>query len=195
VAYTNSYIGTEATLLYDYDEVRNSLATQNPPNAGTLITVGSSGITVNLYGIDDSTARLLTINPPDNGRLNTVASNILALNPTDRTTDLDFYYDSTAMANVGYIAVNVAGTNNDNLYTINTAIGTLSTPARIGFGILIINIAVMPRYRGPVRIKNVTASLSVKVYPNPAGSFITVSTFNTPTALTNVVITDVAGRT
>lgn len=46
-AYTNSYIGTQSTALYDYDETLNILVTQNPPNAGTLNTVGSSGIVVN----------------------------------------------------------------------------------------------------------------------------------------------------
>lgn len=46
-AYINSYPGSEATVLYDYDESLNILATQNPPNNGTLNTIGSSGITVN----------------------------------------------------------------------------------------------------------------------------------------------------
>ncbi len=46
-AYTNSYIGSEATTLYDYDQSLNILATQIPPNDGTLNTIGSSGITVN----------------------------------------------------------------------------------------------------------------------------------------------------
>jgi hypothetical protein len=45
-AYTNSYIGSEATTLYDYDHLLNVLATQVPPNNGTLNTVGSSGIIV-----------------------------------------------------------------------------------------------------------------------------------------------------
>lgn len=46
-AYTNSYIGSEVTTLYDYDQNLNILATQIPPNNGTLNTVGSSGISVN----------------------------------------------------------------------------------------------------------------------------------------------------
>jgi trimeric autotransporter adhesin len=47
VAYTNSYLGMATTTLYDYDESLNILAIQNPPNNGTLNTVGSSGILVN----------------------------------------------------------------------------------------------------------------------------------------------------
>nr|MBP6732708.1 DUF4394 domain-containing protein [Chitinophagales bacterium] len=47
-AYTNSYIASTATTLYNYDDSLNVLTTQNPPNAGSLNTVGNSGITINL---------------------------------------------------------------------------------------------------------------------------------------------------
>ena len=48
VAYTNSFIGASDTKLFAYDDSLNILATINPPNVGTLNTVGSSGIMVNL---------------------------------------------------------------------------------------------------------------------------------------------------
>jgi hypothetical protein len=46
VAYTNSVAGTTAatTTLYNYDLSLNILTTQNPPNNGTLNTVGATGI-------------------------------------------------------------------------------------------------------------------------------------------------------
>lgn len=47
VAYTNSYIGSEATTLYDYDEALNVLTTQIPPNNGTLNTIGSTNLSLN----------------------------------------------------------------------------------------------------------------------------------------------------
>ncbi|MBK8563313.1 MAG: DUF4394 domain-containing protein [Saprospiraceae bacterium] len=47
VAYTNSFNGTTATTLFDYDLMLNVLATQIPPNNGTLNTIGASGIMVN----------------------------------------------------------------------------------------------------------------------------------------------------
>ncbi len=47
VAYTNSYIGTTSTTLYNYDDSLNILTSQIPPNDGTLNTVGASGIAVN----------------------------------------------------------------------------------------------------------------------------------------------------
>jgi trimeric autotransporter adhesin len=47
-AYSNSYIGTDTTTLYDIDQALNILAIQNPPNNGTLHTIGISGITIYL---------------------------------------------------------------------------------------------------------------------------------------------------
>ena len=48
-AYTNSVAGTTAaaTMLYNYDLSLNILTTQNPPNNGTLNTVGATAIVVN----------------------------------------------------------------------------------------------------------------------------------------------------
>jgi hypothetical protein len=45
-AYTNSFIGSTATTLYDIDLAASRLVTQNPPNAGTLNTVGTLGVNV-----------------------------------------------------------------------------------------------------------------------------------------------------
>ena len=40
-AYTNNVAGATSTVLYDIDTRRDVLVTQAPPNAGTLVTVGS----------------------------------------------------------------------------------------------------------------------------------------------------------
>ena len=45
-AYTNSFAGTAATTLYDLDGTGNVLATQLPPNDGTLVDVGALGVDV-----------------------------------------------------------------------------------------------------------------------------------------------------
>ncbi len=50
-AYTNSYAGALTTLLYNYDQALNILTNQNPPNDGTLLTIGSSGITQNVTDV------------------------------------------------------------------------------------------------------------------------------------------------
>lgn len=45
-AYTNSAVGAVSTSLYDLDAAQNSLVLQNPPNNGTLTTVGPLGLDV-----------------------------------------------------------------------------------------------------------------------------------------------------
>lgn len=42
-AYTNSFLGATTTTLFDIDSTLDILTTQNPPNNGTLNTVGSLG--------------------------------------------------------------------------------------------------------------------------------------------------------
>ena len=52
-AYTNSFDVTETTQLYDIDTLLNTLVLQDPPNDGTLVTVGDTGIDVDtLAGFD-----------------------------------------------------------------------------------------------------------------------------------------------
>jgi hypothetical protein len=41
--YTNSFAGATSTTLYDIDNARHALVIQNPPNDGTLTTVGALG--------------------------------------------------------------------------------------------------------------------------------------------------------
>jgi hypothetical protein len=54
-AYTNNFAGAGATTLYDIDSGQDVLAIQNPPNAGTLVTVGPLGVdTTDRVGFDIS---------------------------------------------------------------------------------------------------------------------------------------------
>lgn len=56
-AYTNSFAGALVTVLYDIDSNTDALLIQNPPNNGTLNTVGSLGVnTSDVVGFDISQA-------------------------------------------------------------------------------------------------------------------------------------------
>ena len=56
-AYTNNVAGATSTALYDLDTRRDLLVQQNPPNAGTLVTVGSLRLPVgSVAGFDIVTA-------------------------------------------------------------------------------------------------------------------------------------------
>lgn len=119
--YTNSYIGTEATTLYVYDESLNILATQNPPNNGVLNTIGSSGIMVN---------------------------------PANRTTDLDIWFNAATRTNMAFLAANTLNTN-DDLYQVNLNTGAATSLGLIGSGMAIKDIAgvinrTLPPLMGPV---------------------------------------------
>jgi hypothetical protein len=61
-AYTNSFANTEATQLYDIDAVLDSLLLQNPPNDGTLQTIGDLGFDLDLLGGFD----IVSASPDDN---------------------------------------------------------------------------------------------------------------------------------
>ena len=49
-AYTNSFDGTETTQLYDIDTLLNDLVLQDPPNDGTLQTIGDLGVNFDTLG-------------------------------------------------------------------------------------------------------------------------------------------------
>lgn len=52
-AYTNSFAGATSTTLYDIDITRGVLVIQNPPNIGTLVTIGNLGVfSTNQVGFD-----------------------------------------------------------------------------------------------------------------------------------------------
>lgn len=52
-AYTNSFSGATTTTLYDIDTGSDTLFTQNPPNAGTLVSVGPLGVNaIDVNGFD-----------------------------------------------------------------------------------------------------------------------------------------------
>jgi Domain of unknown function (DUF4394) len=49
-AYTNSFDGTDSTELYEIDTLLNDVVLQNPPNDGTLVTVGDLGLDFDTLG-------------------------------------------------------------------------------------------------------------------------------------------------
>ena len=51
-AYTNSFAGAGSTTLFDIDNARHALVIQNPPNDGTLTTVGALGTSNDAVAFD-----------------------------------------------------------------------------------------------------------------------------------------------
>jgi hypothetical protein len=47
-AYTNNFAGATSTRLFDLDESSNFFTLQDPPNAGTLVRIGTAGLGVDI---------------------------------------------------------------------------------------------------------------------------------------------------
>lgn len=96
VAYTNSFVGSVATELYDADYRNDLLSVQNPPNSGTL------------------TAPLPL----------TIAPNFVFTDPT--SLGMDIYYNPSTNTNVGYlteVTVRPNGFSASNTYSLNLSTG------------------------------------------------------------------------
>lgn len=146
VAYTNSFSGSVTTTLYDYDVALNILATQLPPNNGTLNTVGSSGITVN--GAEPSVDLDIFSDM-------VAATNVayLAANTGSSTND-NFY---TINLSTGMVSlVNGIGYG---IAVRNIAVKQGGAPPRLAAG---------------TTIDKLFTENSVKVYPNPTSGSLTI---------------------
>ncbi|RZK40703.1 MAG: DUF4394 domain-containing protein [Hymenobacter sp.] len=153
-AYTNSYIGSSATTLYNLDETNSRLVSQIPPNDGTLNTVGALGVATNgasqasdldIYynpttgtnvaymtsAISTSTAATSTLYTVNLTTGAATAVGNLGSGALVAITDITFAIDRPAAlpALTGQLAYALAGTN---LLTFDTALpGTIRTSLSI----------------------------------------------------------------
>ncbi len=127
VAYTNSYIGSTSTTLYDFDELNTTAAT-TPGN----------------------TAILSIQNPPNNGVLIAPVNVTFDGFPTGspQAIDIDIYFNPTTGLNEAYLTEVTAG-GSSNFYSLNLATGAATrrgntVPAVIPFQIRDIAVAIAP---------------------------------------------------
>lgn len=188
-----SLAATDGNLAYAINDPMNGTM----PDVGSVAYVNSfaGATTTTLFGIDDTQRALVTIAPPNDGITNTIAPLGIALNPMDRTTDIDFTYDSTSMTNRGYLVANAEGTMNDMLYTIN---GTESAApvGLIGSGIPIVDIAAVLTFSGlTTGVDTETPSAGhAFLYPNPASDRTTLVLPVAPATDVVVDIVDAIGN-
>ena len=127
VAYSNSYIGSTSTTLYDFDELNTTAATtpgntailsiQNPPNDGILVS-------------------------PLNVRFGT------AVTGSPQAVDIDIYYNPTTGLNQGYLTeVTAGGSTNFYAFDVTTGVATLrdnTVPSVLPFQIRDIAAPIAP---------------------------------------------------
>jgi hypothetical protein len=78
-AYTNNFAGTTSTTLYAIDAVADQLFTVNPPNAGTLVPVGSLGVNAdaaNGFDIGGTTGTAYALFRAENNRVRIYSVNL-----------------------------------------------------------------------------------------------------------------------
>jgi hypothetical protein len=113
-AYTNNVAGATSTLLHDIDSALDIVATQNPPNSGTLNTVGSLGVNTNDFvGFDIVSS---------GGMDRALASLTAPRGSSARQTSIPFA----------------------SLYSVNLATGSASVIGRIGGPRSVRDIAIQP---------------------------------------------------
>jgi Domain of unknown function (DUF4394) len=123
-AYTNSFAGATSTTLYDIDNARHALVIQNPPNSGTLTTVGALGTnnTAVAFDIGDNNGAYAVLNGEQNRQ------NLYRIDLTNgHATQATNFFIGTDQPLVGLAA---AGTVPDDTTAPDESIALSSTQLR-----------------------------------------------------------------
>lgn len=190
---TGALAATDTMLSYATADIH----TGEDPHIGAIAYINSykNATSTTLYGVDAMNGAFVSIAPPNAGILNTIAEGILMFNNMDRTTGMDFYYDSATAANEGYFAANSNTGMNDSLYRIDES-GNLTLVDAIGWGVQIREIATQLRFtnQSGVSTKNIVKQNAFSLYPNPAKDKLTISFTEAPAAAQDIIITDISGK-
>lgn len=171
-AYTNRYAGATTTTLYNLDEAASRLVTQNPPNDGTLNTVGALGESTN-----------------GNTR---VADLDIYFNPSTGQNVAYMLLNTVELTR--FLVTN-------QLYTVNlstgatTAAGGLTTVINNSF-VNVMDIAVAASTGAVTASRPAELATDPTLAPNPLAEAASLD-FNLPRAATAVqlLVTDALGRT
>jgi hypothetical protein len=144
---TGAIVATDGSLSFGNSDVNAGQSPMAVSSAYTKSYIGSESTT--LYNVDFGLNILTTQVPPNDGTQNTIGSLGITINNTDPTVGFDFFFDSGSQADMGYITANPAGTSNDNLYTVNTATGTVTNLGLIGLGLSVRDMAIVVNRTAP----------------------------------------------
>ncbi|WP_022822579.1 DUF4394 domain-containing protein [Hymenobacter norwichensis] len=129
-AYTNSYIGSTGTTLYNLDETASRLVTQVPPNNGTLNTVGALGVATN--GVLQASDLDIYFNP-SNGTNVAYMSTTIATGLTTATS---------------------------TLYTVNLSTGNATSVGALGTGAFVAITDITVAINRPATLPALTGQLA-----------------------------------
>lgn len=152
----------------------------NPNISAAAYTNSFDGATTTtLFVYDDSLNILCTQIPPNDGVLNTLGGSGIMFNRSMKSVDMDVYYDPIAMTNTAYLVGNRMGAF-DSLYRVNISNGMLMPLSKVGLGINVTDIAIMPSLQTSTRNLGGNNVENLRVYPNPVQDqlFIDISSLN-----------------
>ena len=171
---TGAIAAYDMPLMYATGDVATGV---NPMITSVAYTNSFSGATTTaLYGIDDSLRSFVKVPSPNTGSVVTIMQSAFPISTTDRTFDLDVYYDSTSMSNRIWMVANGTSGANDSLYLVDT-MGNAMPMGRVGTGTQLMDIAVRLTFRNSAGTGIGTARAGangVEVYPNPAGAELNI---------------------
>lgn len=190
---TGGLAATDTALAY----VAGDAHAGTDPHVGAIAYINSykNAPSTMLYGVDEVNNAFVSIAPPNQGALNTIMSSLLMFNSTDRSTGMDFYYDSVASVNKGYFAANSNTGLNDSLYTIDQS-GNLDLIDAIGWGVQIREIAVQLQFTNyqPVNTKDIATQNIFTLYPNPVQDKLVIDFGTAAGQDRQVSIRDITGK-
>jgi hypothetical protein len=136
-----SIAATDANLSYASGDAN---AAAQPSVGAAAYTNSYPGLsTTTLYVYDESLNVLGTLASPNTGVINTVGSSGITVNTSNRTTDMDIWFNPANKTNTAFFVANTGSSNLDNLYSLNLATGA-ATPLGPGTGTAVKDIAVAP---------------------------------------------------
>jgi|GEM_PF-1378930 len=137
---TGAIAATDGTLAYAAADANAGVNPNSGAGAYTNSYIGATSTQLFNY---DVTLNVITLqNPPNDGILNTVGASGITVNTTDPSIDMDFFFDTDNGSNVNYLVANTGTSTFDNLYTVNTATGSVTEIGKIGLGTAVSDIAI-----------------------------------------------------
>ena len=184
-------IGLDGTLTYNP-------ATSLPTIGAVAYSNSFSGATsTTLYNYDLALNQLntqATANPPADGLLTSMGPSGIAVNPATPLLDFDIY-SSGAGVNTAYLVASTSAPASTSLYTLNLTTGATTLVGLIGNGFAARNIAVAVATNVVTATRPADLATDLRLYPNPATGSLSLNFSLSHTAHTELVVTDLLGRT
>lgn len=203
--YINSYIGAATTSLYNYDNTLNVVTLQNPPNNGSLTTIGVSGITTstttpvldmdiffdNVSSTNKSylvanTSTAATVDNLYTVNLTTGAITLVGpIGAANPVSNIAVFIDRTLPALIGQLAYGLSGTNLISFDTQNPSfIRNINTITGITAGQTIVGMDFRPANHNLYALGYNSTNNEAQVYTINTTSAIASAVTATPIALT-----------